>query len=58
MKLTLDVKAFTTPLDYLPEEEKKKYRVCIIDKKVRELTYKFQQDEKKEIDGSLTLCVL
>lgn len=23
MKLTLDVKAFTTPLDYLPEEEKK-----------------------------------
>ena len=50
MKLTLDVKAFTTPLDYLPEEEKKKYRVCIIDKKVRELTYKFQQDEKKEIE--------
>lgn len=44
-----------TPLDYLKEEEKKKYRACIIDGKIRELTYVFSLDKREEITY-LDLC--
>lgn len=50
MKIELDIKAETMPLDYLKGEDKKKFRTCIIDGKIRELTYKFTQSGKKEIE--------
>lgn len=49
MTLNVDVKKGDTPLQFLKDDQKKKYYCCKINGITRELTYVFQNNEKQKI---------